>query len=411
MASSSLRIQELKLGDSTILCDVSTGQARPVVPIIHRRAVFTALHGIAHPGILASKRLIAARFVWPAMARDITSWCRDCQHCARSKVQAHSHTAVQPIPVPGRRFAHIHVDLVGPLPTMTEGYNHLLTVVDRTTRWAEAIPLRKTTTAACAEALFAGWIARFGVPSEVTSDRGPQFSSSVWAEVCGILGITHHKTTAYHPKANGMVERFHRQLKCSLRARLCGSNWLTHLPWVMLGLRATPKEDSAVSSAEMVYGLPLTLAGQFLEAREPPASVFLDRLRDTVWGNLPTQPPPAAASQEALPKGLMDAPYVYLRRDGAKPPLSQVYEGPFAVVKRTPKVFTIRKGRQEELVSVDRLKPHLGEAAVEAADPIRRGRPPVVAAMAAALTVGGWTLVSPHRRRYKAVSSSFSSRD
>jgi transposase InsO family protein len=71
----------------------------------------------------------------------------------------------------------------------------------------------------------------------------------------------HKLTTAFHPQANGAVERFHRRLKDSLRARLASSDWPQHLPWVMLGLRAAPREDSGLSAAELVFGAPLSLPG------------------------------------------------------------------------------------------------------------------------------------------------------
>jgi hypothetical protein len=71
-----------------------------------------------------------------------------------------------------------------------------------------------------------------------------------------------------------MVEPVHRQLKDSLRACLAGNRWLEHLPWVLLGLRAAPKDESGVSSAELVYGVPLTLPGQLLSSSEPPSSRF-----------------------------------------------------------------------------------------------------------------------------------------
>ena len=80
--------------------------------------------------------------------------------------------------------------------------------------------------------------------------------------MCSKLGIQHITTTAYHPQSNGMVERFHLQLKQSLQARGCGPAWLAHLPWVLLGLRAAPKEESGISSAEAVYGSPMALPGQ-----------------------------------------------------------------------------------------------------------------------------------------------------
>ena len=68
------------------------------------------------------------------------------------------------------------------------------------------------------------------------------------------LGVKLHRTTAYHPQANGLVERFHRSMKAALRASLTDSNWLDKLPWVMLGLRTAPKEDLRSSSAELVFG-------------------------------------------------------------------------------------------------------------------------------------------------------------
>jgi len=97
--------------------------------------------------------------------------------------------------------------------------------------------MASTTATAVADALVSGWIARFGVPADLTSDRGVQFTSEVWGILMSRLGIRHHLTTAYHPQSKGMVERAHRTLKDALRARLAGGDWLAHLPYVLLGLR------------------------------------------------------------------------------------------------------------------------------------------------------------------------------
>jgi hypothetical protein len=58
-----------------------------------------------------------------------------------------------------------------------------------------------------------------------------------------------------------MIERAHGQLKDALRSHLAGEKWVSHLLWVLLGLRAAPKEDSNVSSAELVFGCPVTVPG------------------------------------------------------------------------------------------------------------------------------------------------------
>ncbi len=96
---------------------------------------------------------------------------RNCLHCQKAKIHRHVTLQAAHIPVPVRRFAHIHVDLVGPLPR-SSGFSYLFTVVDRTTRWPEAVPLSSSTAADCAAALLQGWIQRFGVPDIITSDRG-----------------------------------------------------------------------------------------------------------------------------------------------------------------------------------------------------------------------------------------------
>ena len=111
-----------------------------------------------------------------------------------------------------------------------------MTMIDRSTRWVEVVPLTSTTATAFADALVAGWISRFGVPAAITTDRGAQLTSAVWQVLCKKLGIIHITTTAYHPQANGLVERFHCQLKDSMWARLAASDWPSHLPWVLLGL-------------------------------------------------------------------------------------------------------------------------------------------------------------------------------
>ena len=125
-----------------------------------------------------------------------------------------------------RRFDHIHI--VGPLPP-SQNHRYLLTVVDRFTRWPEAIPLVDAQTTTCAKALALHWIARFGVPAELTSDRGSQFTSELWVTLSQLNGTRLHRTTVYHPQSNGIVERFHRHLKSALMARLTGPDWIDEL--------------------------------------------------------------------------------------------------------------------------------------------------------------------------------------
>ena len=124
---------------------------------------------------------------------------------------------------PDSRFDIIHLDLVGPLPP-SKGFSYLLIIIDRFTRWPEAIPIPDMTATTVAQAFITGWVSRFGIPSSITTDRGRQFESNLWAELMHSLATVQLRTTAYHHIANRLVERFHRQLKAAVQIQ---SNGLT----------------------------------------------------------------------------------------------------------------------------------------------------------------------------------------
>jgi Integrase core domain/Integrase zinc binding domain len=359
----------------SLWCDLSTGQALPAF----RRQIFQVLHGIAHPGIRASRRLISGRFLKEKMAADIGEWCRDCVQCNKGKVVKQPAAPVQPIELPPRRFAHIHVDLVGPLPCSAAGNAHLFTVINCSTRWIEAIPLSSTTAAACAAALFGGWVARYGVPEVITSDRGVQFVSEVWQHICSRLNIKHKLTTAYHPQANGMLESFHRQLKDALRSRQANMDWESHLPWAMLGLRAAPKDDSGVLAAELTFGATLRLPGELVGAPAAATEVLAAELRSdcSSFMPLPLRARSYAEVAGKQPGGLQAATLVYIRRGGVQSAMAVKYDGPYAVLEKQEKYFVLQVGDRTEKVTVDRLKPHLRADPVSPAAPLRRGRPPL----------------------------------
>jgi cleavage and polyadenylation specificity factor subunit 1 len=370
---SSLQFAQVEFSPNCLLlCDTSTGRPRPWVPHGFRRVVFDAIHNLAHPSVRSTRRLVAEKFVWPRMNAEVAEWARSCLACQTAKIGRHVRAPVEKIKVPNQRFSHIHVDLVGPLP-ISRGFTHLLTIVDRFTRWPEAIPLADTSAASCASAFAAGWIARFGVPSDVTSDRGPQFTSGLWAGVSRLLGMQLHFTTAFHPQANGLVERFHRQLKTALKARLSGPDWISELPWVLLGIRTAPKEDLPASSAELVYGVPLCVPGECLQAGPSDArhDIFLEQLRRVVQS---FRPPPTAFHgnrPSSVPSSLSSCSFVFVRRDSHRTPLCKPYDGPFRVLERGSKSFLIDLVSRHDHVSIDRLKPAF-------LDPSQPFQPPTV---------------------------------
>ena len=188
--------------------------------------------------------------------------------------------------------------------------------------------------------------------------------------------MKHIRTTSYHPQANGLVERFHWHLKSALWARLTGPNWIDEL---LLGILTAPKEDLHTSSAELVYGAPLTLPGDFFAAPNTTASpdTLLRTLHSKVQCFMPVPTSQHGTQLSSVPSDLHSSQYVFVCHDCHRSPLERPYEGPFRVITSFPKVFTIERGGKLETISIDRLKPaHLDfDMPVPTSTPRARGRP------------------------------------
>ena len=343
----------------TLYADVSTTSVRPYLPQQHRYQAFRQLHDLSHPGIRASQRMVTSRFIWEGINKDVRLWTRTCTACQASKVSRHTHSPPGTFPPTAERFAHVHIDLVGPLPP-SAGHRYLLTCVDRFTRWPEAAPIADITTDTVAHAFISTWVSRFGVPLSLTSDRGGQFEANVWAKVMALLGIRRHRTSSYHPQSNGMVERFHRQLKSSIMASAHHASWFVALPVVLLGIRSSLKEDLHHSSAELVYGANLRLPGEFLAPTPDPEPCstqdFAFRLKSAMRSLQPVQPR-SSTKKTFVSQDLLTCTHVFVRVDAVLRPLSQPYQGPYRVLRRTRKTVTIDRNGSQDAVSIDRVKP------------------------------------------------------
>jgi len=166
-AITNLNLEEVVIGNGPahILCDISTGTPRPIVPKSHRRQIFDSIHKLSHPSIRTAIKLISDRFVWHDLRREVGEWARTCVSCQKAKVQRHVQAPLEQYENPPHRFATINIDIVGPLP-ISQGFSYLFTIVDRFTRWPEAIPMTDATATSCAQALALGWISRFGIPQK-----------------------------------------------------------------------------------------------------------------------------------------------------------------------------------------------------------------------------------------------------
>ena len=141
---------------------------------------------------------------------------------------------LHPLPVPGRPWSHIALDFVTGLPP-SEGKDTILTIVDRFSKTVHFVALAKLPSAAETADLMVNHVFRIhGIPLDIVSDRGPQFTSQVWKEFCQALGATVSLSSGHHPKSNGQTERAYQDLKTAQRC-ICARNpasWSSNLTWV-----------------------------------------------------------------------------------------------------------------------------------------------------------------------------------
>ena len=148
----------------------------------------------------------------------------------------------------------------------------------------------------------------------MTSDRGTQFMSQLWANISELLGVKLSTMTAYHPQSNGIVERLHRRMKEALKVRLTGPDLADQLPWVLLGMRTEVKQDLNSSTAELVYGAPIVIPGELVTSAESDVKVSdrLKELREVVGKMRPTPTMFHGEHDVVMPKSIMDAKFVFV---------------------------------------------------------------------------------------------------
>ena len=335
------------------------GNPRPILPLCLRRQAFDSIHSLHHPGIRATYQLLHIRYVWPKMRRDSKRWVLECVQCQQHKVSRHTKPQIMRFPT-GNRFEVLHMDIVGPLP-MTEGKSYILTMIDRKTRWPEAVPLSNISASNVAKHLVQTWIACYGIPNHIITDQGTQFESSLFDSLSTSFGLKHIHTTTYHPQSNGLVERFHRSLKTSLRCLSISASWTRSLPLVMLGWRNTLHGATGTTPSILLFGTGTTLPNDFFTKPSKPSFEALDMARKHFL-SADTNPSfgPKSSYTVYVPSSLKTSEYVWIQSQQVHH-MNPRYIGPFKVVEfRNNNTVVIIRDDKPYTINIDKVKPAYG---------------------------------------------------
>ena len=207
---------------------------------------------LAHTLVMYSE--LSRHYWWPKMRSDVTKWTQGCLVCATHSTGRAPRPPLTPLPVAGP-FDRVGID-VQRLPRSHQGNQYAVVLMDYVTKWPEVFPVADQSAATIARLLVEEVVSRHGVPTEVLSDRGRAFLSSLMKEVQSLLGFHKINTSAYHPQTDGLVERFNRTLLLMLAktAEKGGRDWDKHLPYVLFAYWASQQPSTQESPLFLLYG-------------------------------------------------------------------------------------------------------------------------------------------------------------
>uniref|UniRef100_A0A9J8CV35 Gypsy retrotransposon integrase-like protein 1 n=1 Tax=Cyprinus carpio carpio TaxID=630221 RepID=A0A9J8CV35_CYPCA len=231
-----------------------------VVPEVYRSDILYLAHDhclSGHLGVRKTLDRVLRHFYWPGVRSDVAQYCRSCHVCqvVGKPNQSIPAAPLHPIPAIGEPFEHVLIDCVGPLPRTKSGNQYLLTIMCATTRFPEAVPLRKITAPAISKALIK-FFTVFGLPRVVQSDQGSNFMSRLFSQLLKQFSIQHNVSSAYHPESQGALERFHQTLKTMLKTycKEFERDWDDGVPLLLFAVREVVQESLGFSPAELVFG-------------------------------------------------------------------------------------------------------------------------------------------------------------
>ena len=267
-----------------------------VIPMSVRHSILQVAHDGpgGHLGLYKTYHKILNHFFWPNLRGDVKEFLKTCHTCqlAGKPNQIIPKAPLQPITVPHEPFDKLIVDCVGPLPKTKKGNEYLLTVMCPTTRFPDAIPLKNISARNVANHLLKIFTVH-GIPREIQSDRGTNFTSDLFSSILRELNVKQILSSAYHPESQGVLERWHQTFKSMLR-KFCienNPNWDEGIDYLLFAIREAPQESTGFSPFELLYGRnlrgPLALIKEewlnaSTEFKNRTVQQYMDKLQDTL---------------------------------------------------------------------------------------------------------------------------------
>ena len=209
-----------------------------------------------HSGRGKTLDILQREYYWHGMFETIRRYVSCCHTCRRSKASREKrHGLLKLLPIPELRWRDISVDFVVDLPE-SEGCTNIMVVVDRLTKYRHLIPCSSIRAPDVANLFYQHVWKLHGLPDTIVSDRGTQFVSAFWTELCQQLRIDPRMSSAFHPETDGQTENANAVMEQVLRAftNYRQDDWAKWLPAAEFEANNTTSESTRVSPFLATYG-------------------------------------------------------------------------------------------------------------------------------------------------------------
>ncbi|OMJ26426.1 Retrovirus-related Pol polyprotein from transposon [Smittium culicis] len=218
---------------------------------------------MAHLGTSSTYSIMKMRYWWPYLKEDINSVIRECPECQTAGKFSGNKAPIQPLKISPSPFYRWGIDFIGPMPISNKGNSWILLAIDHSTNWIVARATKNSEAETVAKFIYKDLMLAYGAPSEILSDRGPQFSSIVLKKYLKIQQIKHQFTSAYHPQSNGKTERANGVIgkaitKLSIKDK---SKWDDFLDLAVWATRIRSHSITGISPYFLVYGIEPRIPG------------------------------------------------------------------------------------------------------------------------------------------------------
>eukprot|EP00731_Ephydatia_muelleri_P016275 Em0009g699a len=267
-------------------------QFQLVVPFILRDDILDDLHAGMVGGHMGEEKLVhrlLERFYWTGCAERAKEWCRTCPKCVTRKTGGPKRIAELKTIHTGYPMQVVAVDIMGPLPTTSDGNRYVLVAGDYFTKWVEAYAIPNQEAGTVAKKLVDYLFCQFSPPEQLHSDQGRQFVSQLLQEICALLKIKKSRTSPYHPQGNGMVERFNRTLLDMLATTVSDNqaNWEQCIRKVCFAYNSSVHSSTRFTPFFLMFGRQAKLPVDLMYGSSPqevmlPVGEYVQNLRNTL---------------------------------------------------------------------------------------------------------------------------------